>query len=311
MRRRPPHIVVTTPESLYVMLGSESGRRMLATTRTVIVDEIHALASGQARRPPRAVARAARRARGPAAPAHRAVGDAEADRGRGAVPRRRAWRLRHRRHGARARARPRDRGAGVAARGGDVQRGMGAGVRRAWPSSRPCTGRRWSSSTRVAWSNASRATCPRSLGRDQVMAHHGSMAREIRLAAEQRLKHGDLRVLVATASLELGIDIGDVDLVCQIASPRSIATLLQRVGRAGHAVGGVPKARIFPTSRDELVECAALLDAVQRRRARSADHSREAARRPGTADRRRGRCARVARGRALRLRHAARPRTRA
>ncbi|HVN40552.1 MAG TPA: helicase-related protein, partial [Myxococcota bacterium] len=102
------------------------------------------------------------------------------------------------------------------------------------------------------------------LGPELVMSHHGSMAKELRLKAEQRLKHGELKVLVATASLELGIDIGDVDLVCQLGSPRSIATFLQRAGRASHHVGGVPKARLFPLSRDELVECAALLDAVRR-----------------------------------------------
>ncbi len=96
------------------------------------------------------------------------------------------------------------------------------------------------------------------------MAHHGSMAREQRLDAEQRLKQGALKVLVATASLELGIDIGDVDLVCQLGSPRSIASFLQRIGRSGHAVGGTPKGRLFPLSRDELVECTALLDSVHR-----------------------------------------------
>ena len=102
------------------------------------------------------------------------------------------------------------------------------------------------------------------LGKEAVAAHHGSLAKEARLDAEQRLKRGELKVLVATASLELGLDIGDVDLVCQLGSPRSIATFLQRAGRSGHAVGGVPKARLFPQSRDELVECAALLDAVRR-----------------------------------------------
>ena len=102
------------------------------------------------------------------------------------------------------------------------------------------------------------------LGKDAVTAHHGSMAKELRLAAEQRLKRGELKALVATASLELGIDIGDVNLVCQMGSPRSIATFLQRVGRSGHAVGGTPKGRLFPLSRDDLVECAALLDSVRR-----------------------------------------------
>ena len=102
------------------------------------------------------------------------------------------------------------------------------------------------------------------LGKDLVAAHHGSLAKEQRFEAEQRLKNGELRRLVATASLELGIDIGDVDLVCQIGSPRSIASFLQRVGRSGHAVNGTPKGRLFPLSRDELVECAALLDSVAR-----------------------------------------------
>ncbi len=102
------------------------------------------------------------------------------------------------------------------------------------------------------------------LGAENVAAHHGSLAREHRLDSEQRLKRGELRALVATASLELGIDIGDVDLVCQIGSTKSIAAFLQRVGRSGHAVGGTPKGRLFPLTRDELCECAALLDAVAR-----------------------------------------------
>ena len=101
------------------------------------------------------------------------------------------------------------------------------------------------------------------LGEDQVSAHHGSLAREQRLEAERRLKRGELKALVATASLELGIDIGEVDLVCQLGSPRSIASFLQRVGRSGHAIDGVPKGRLFPLSRDELVECTALLDSVR------------------------------------------------
>ncbi|MBA2526210.1 MAG: DEAD/DEAH box helicase, partial [Pyrinomonadaceae bacterium] len=102
------------------------------------------------------------------------------------------------------------------------------------------------------------------IGDENIAAHHGSLAREQRLAAEQRLKAGELSALVATASLELGIDIGDVNLVCQIGSTRSIASFLQRVGRSNHTVAGFPKGRIFPLSRDELVECAALIDAVRR-----------------------------------------------
>src|SRR5207253_3628014 len=94
--------------------------------------------------------------------------------------------------------------------------------------------------------------------------HHGSLAKKARIDAETRLKDGSLKVLVATSSLELGIDIGHVDLVCQMGSPRRIAAFLQRVGRSGHTVGGKPKGRLFPVSRDDLVECAALLRATRR-----------------------------------------------
>ena len=102
------------------------------------------------------------------------------------------------------------------------------------------------------------------LGETAVTAHHGSLSKEKRLDAEARLKGGQLKALVATASLELGIDIGHVDLVCQIGSPHRIATFLQRVGRSGHTVAGLPKGRLFPVSRDDLVECAALLRATKR-----------------------------------------------
>ena len=102
------------------------------------------------------------------------------------------------------------------------------------------------------------------VGADVVAAHHGSLSRKIRLEAERRLKAGELRVLVATASLELGIDVGTIDLVCQIGSPRSIAVAVQRIGRAGHWRGAVPKGRLFATTRDELVECAALVLAIRR-----------------------------------------------
>ena len=101
------------------------------------------------------------------------------------------------------------------------------------------------------------------LGDSEVASHHGSLSKERRLRVETRLRAGDLRALVATASLELGIDIGPVDLACQIGSPRSMATFLQRVGRSGHSVGAVPKGRLFPTTRDQLVECAALLAGVR------------------------------------------------
>jgi ATP-dependent Lhr-like helicase len=102
------------------------------------------------------------------------------------------------------------------------------------------------------------------IGADKITSHHGSLSREQRLGAEQRLKAGELRALVATASLELGIDIGSVDLVCQLGAVRSISTFLQRAGRSGHQRRALPKARLFPLTRDELVDCTALLDAVRR-----------------------------------------------
>ena len=127
------------------------------------------------------------------------------------------------------------------------------------------------------------------LGEDAVASHHGSLSREIRLDAEQRLKAGKLKAIVATASLEMGIDIGYIDLVCQIGSPRSIATFLQRVGRSGHAVGALPKGRLFPLTRDELLECLALVRAVRRGRLDRDRDSRRPARHSGPADRRRRR----------------------
>ena len=101
------------------------------------------------------------------------------------------------------------------------------------------------------------------LGEENVAAHHGSLSRKLRLAAEKKLKEGQVKVLVATASLELGIDIGTVDLVIQISSPRAIAVALQRVGRSGHWRGAVPKGRFFVTTRDDLLECAALVRAIR------------------------------------------------
>jgi len=267
MRKRPPHIVVTTPESLYVLLGSESGRTMLAKTRTVIVDEIHALASNK---------------RG----SHLALSLERLD----ALTERPAVRI-----GLSATQKPIEEVARFLAGGtpdaapacdivdtGHVRaRDLAIEVPSS-PLEAVMSHEVWeqvyqrladlaqSHRTTLIFVNTRRMAERAArhltdlLGKGQVMAHHGSMAKELRLAAEQRLKHGELKILVATASLELGIDIGDVDLVCQLGSSRSIATFLQRAGRASHQVGGVPKARIFPLSRDELVECTALLDAVRR-----------------------------------------------
>jgi ATP-dependent helicase Lhr and Lhr-like helicase len=279
MRKRPPHIVVTTPESLYVLLGSESGRAMLSTTRTVIVDEIHALASSKrgshlalslarldalverpvvriglsaTQKPIEEVARFLVGAR---------PSDRGGESGSDAAPEPAACAIVDAGH-----ARPRDLALEVppspleAVMSNEVWVQVYARLADLIAQHR----------TTLVFVNtrrmAERVTRHLSelLGAAHVAAHHGSMAKELRLAAEQRLKAGELRALVATASLELGIDIGDVELVCQLGSPRRIATFLQRAGRANHSVGGMPRARLFPLSRDELVECAALLEAVSR-----------------------------------------------
>jgi ATP-dependent Lhr-like helicase len=268
--RRPPHIVVTTPESLYILLGSESGRRMLATTRTVIVDEIHVMAGSK---------------RG----AHLALTLERLE----SLAGRKLTRV-----GLSATQKPIE----------DVARFL-VGTRNLSPDgSADCTiidaghvreralqleipaapleavmsGEVWvqlydrlaelvsEHRTTLVFVNTRRQAeriarhLAERLGVEQVTAHHGSMAKESRLNAEARLKRGELRALVATASLELGIDIGEVDLVCQIASPRSIAAFLQRVGRSGHSLTGTPRGRLFPLSRDDLLECTALLCAVRR-----------------------------------------------
>jgi len=268
MRRRPPHIVVTTPESLYILLGSASGRAMLATTRTVIVDEIHALAPNKrgshlalslerlsalcgdslvriglsaTQKPVETIARFLVGG----GPESEASGCAIIDVGH---------------------HRPRDLDLIVpscpleAVMSAEVWRQVYDELARSIETHR--TTLIFVNTRRMA-ERVTRELSER-LGEENVTAHHGSLAREQRLDAEQRLKHGRLKAIVATASLELGIDIGEVDLVCQLGSPRSIATFLQRVGRSGHAVGGIPKGRIFPLSRDELIDCAALLDSVRR-----------------------------------------------
>jgi ATP-dependent Lhr-like helicase len=269
MRKRPPHIVVTTPESLYVLLGSDSGRSMLATTRTVIVDEIHALASNKrgshlslslerlealTATPPVRIGLSATQ-RPIEAIARFLCGVAE----EGDPPRDcvivDTGHIRARDLAIAVPSSPLE-----AVMSGDVWKEVYAQLAQLATEHR--TTLVFVNTRRMSERVARQLTDL--LGQGNVMSHHGSMAKELRLAAEQRLKNGELRVLVATASLELGIDIGDVDLVCQLGSPRSIAAFLQRAGRARHQVGGVPKARLFPLSRDELVECTALLEAVNR-----------------------------------------------
>jgi ATP-dependent helicase Lhr and Lhr-like helicase len=276
MTKRPPHIVVTTPESLYILLTSEGGRRMLETARTLIVDEIHAV-----------------------------VGDKRGSHLALSIERLEQLVRQHSngnsgltRIGLSATQRPIE----------EVARFL-VGTQNLSSDNRPnCTivdsgharkldiaielpesplqavmsGEVWEEvydrlaqlirqhhttlvfvNTRRLAERVSRHLGER-IGDENIAAHHGSLAREQRLVAEQRLKSGELSALVATASLELGIDIGDVNLVCQLGSTRSIASFLQRVGRSNHTVEGFPKGRIFPLSRDELVECAAIVDSVRR-----------------------------------------------
>jgi len=284
MIKHPPHILVTTPESLYLLLTAERSREMLKTVRTVIVDEIHAMIESR---------------RG----AHLALSLERLDH----VAGRRIQRI-----GLSATQKPIE----IVAEwldGGKTERrndGMTASADESsvLPTFRPSvvinqghkrtldialelpgspleavmSGEVWEEvyqrltdlinqhKTTIVFVNTRRLAerlamqLAERLGEAAVTAHHGSMSKELRLDAEERLKAGKLRALVATASLELGIDIGHVDLVCQIASPRRIATFLQRVGRSGHTVSGTPKGRLFPLTRDDLVECAALILAVRR-----------------------------------------------
>ncbi len=266
--KRPPHVLVTTPESLYILLTSESGRRGLAGARTVIVDEIHAVAGDK---------------RG----AHLALS---------------LERLEHLVTSAGG-PRPQRIGLSATVRPIETAARLLVGAERALPAvvdvgqrrdldlavevlrdelGAVCTHEQWGEIyDRVAeLARAHRSTLvfvntrrlvervtlhlATRLGQDAVAAHHSSLSRARRFSAEQRLKSGELSVVVATASLELGIDVGAVDLTCLLGSPRSIATGLQRIGRSGHALGAVPKGRLFPLTRDQLVECAALVRAARR-----------------------------------------------
>ncbi len=265
MRRQPPHILVTTPESLYILLSTESGRNMLRTVKTVIVDEIHALAGNK---------------RG----AHLALSLERLE----ALCERPPTRV-----GISATTKPvevltsfltgitgepctvideghvRERDLTLELPGSPLEAIMSAEV---WVEEYDRLAELIRAhrttlvfvNTRRHAERAARHLAER-LGEDSVTSHHGSLAKEHRLKAEERLKAGQLKALVATASLELGIDIGDVDLVCQLGSPHGISAFLQRVGRSGHGLGRIPKGRLFPLSRDDLVECTAMLASIRRR----------------------------------------------
>src|SRR5437660_1775720 len=260
----PPHILVTTPESLYILLTAAKSCEILRTIETVIVDEIHAVANDK---------------RG----AHLALSLERLDHLTG----RRLTRI-----GLSATQRPIE----LVARfliGSDRPDPaiVEIGHRRQLDLAVEVPGSELGPvASNEMWAEiydrlAALATQHRStlifvntrrlaermahhlaerLGKEAVTAHHGSLSRKLRLVAEKKLKSGELRALVATASLELGIDIGTVDLVCQIGSPRSISAGLQRVGRAGHWRGAIPKGRLFSTTRDELLECAALVRAIRK-----------------------------------------------
>jgi ATP-dependent Lhr-like helicase len=283
MLRTPPHILVTTPESLYLLLTAERSRQMLRTVRTVIVDEIHAVIGTRrgahlALTLERLEAVRAASALGLPAPTAESGPD----------------RPRLQRIGLSATQKPIDEVARFLV-GHDEGRGgcavIDEGHRRRMdlaievpgsPLTAVMAHEVWEEyydrlaaliaehkttlvfvNTRRLAERVARHLSDR-LGDEAVTAHHGSLSKDRRLDAEHRLRRGSLKALVATASLELGIDIGHVDLVCQIGSPRRIATLLQRVGRSGHSIAGVPKGRAFPVSLDDLVECAALLRAARR-----------------------------------------------
>jgi ATP-dependent Lhr-like helicase len=264
MQRQRPHILVTTPESLYILLTAAKQREMLARAQTLIVDEIHAVADDK---------------RG----SHLALTLARLDRlvEQSGLPK-------PQRIGLSATVKPLE---DVAAFLGDDVRVVHVGHKRAMElavevpkdelgpvASNEMWGEIYDrvaelireNRTTLVFVNTRRLAervahhLGERLGENAVLPHHGSLSRALRLEAERRLKNGELRAVVATASLELGIDIGTVDLVCQIGSPRSIAVALQRIGRAGHWVGALPKGRVFATTRDELLECAALVRAIHR-----------------------------------------------
>src|SRR5438105_4643463 len=266
MVRRPPHILITTPESLYLLLTAEKSRRMLHNVRTVIVDEIHAVAPNKrgahlALSLERLDALAhARPARIGLSATQRPIETIAEFLSPPATMGCRIVDIGHRREMDLAVAVPKDELGAVATNAiwSDIYDRVADLVREHRSTLVFVNTRRLAE--RVAHHLEKRL---HDLGTQVVAAHHGSLSRQIRLSAEERLKHGETRVVVATASLELGIDVGTVDLVCQIGSPRAITTCLQRVGRSGHWIGTQPKGRLFATTRDELIECAALVRAMR------------------------------------------------
>jgi ATP-dependent Lhr-like helicase len=268
--KRPPHILVTTPESFYLLLTSVSGRAMLATVRTLIVDEIHAVVGN--RRGSHLALSMERLANLTGQPLQR-IGLSATQKPIEEVAKFLV--------GTRPFARKGKPGCKIIDIGHRREMDLAIELPGS-PLEAVMSNEVWTEvyhrlaeliqahRTTLVFVNTRRlaervtAHLGELLGREHVASHHGSLSTKLRLEAESRLKRGELKVLVATSSLELGIDIGSVELVCQIGSIRSIATCLQRVGRAGHHRGGVPKGRLFPLTRDELVECVAVLQCIRR-----------------------------------------------
>jgi ATP-dependent helicase Lhr and Lhr-like helicase len=263
MLKRPPHILVTTPESLYILLTAEKSRAILRDVETVIVDEIHAVADDKrgshlslslerlqalANRPPARIGLSATQ-KPIELVAHFLTGSGRPDPVIVNVGHKRALDI--------AIEVPASSLGPVASNEmwDETYERIAELVRQHRSTLVFVNTRRLAE--RVAHNLAER------LGEEAVAAHHGSLSRKLRLTAERKLKNGEIKVLVATASLELGIDIGSVDLVCQLSSTRAIAVALQRVGRSGHWRGAIPKGRLFAMTRDELVECAALVRAIR------------------------------------------------
>ena len=271
MLKRPPNFLITTPEWLYLLVTAERSRAMLQEVETVIVDEIHAVAGNKrgshlaltlerlayvADKPPQRIGLSATQR--PIDTVARLLVGAGPDRSHpDGSPRCAIVDVGHQRNLDLALELPDDELGAVASaeQMAEILNIIAEHVKEHRTTLVFVNTRRMSE--RVAHQLGER------LGEEQVAAHHGSLSRDRRQRVETRLRAGDLKALVATASLELGIDIGPVELVCQIGSPRSFATFLQRVGRSNHTRTGTPSGRLFPTSRDELVECAALLRGVR------------------------------------------------
>ena len=262
MGKERPHVLVTTPESLFILITAEKPRDMLRTTGTIIVDEIHAVADDKrGSHLALTLARLDALVTSAGGPKPQRIGLSATVKPIEEVARflsetARIVNVGHRRDMELAVEVPKDELGPVASTE------MWAEVydRVAELIGAHRTTLVFVNTRRLAERVAHQLQAR--LGENSVLPHHGSLSRRLRLEAEERLKSGDLRAVVATASLELGIDIGTIDLVCQIGSPRSIAVALQRVGRSGHWVGARPHGRLFATTRDELVECAAVVRAI-------------------------------------------------